>query len=1037
MKRTNMKTNQKIFGTLLLLCLLIFNVRAVVLFQDDFNSYASGTLPTNGTPWSLVSGNGSGVLVDGSVLYNGQTFSDDVKANLTGQPYTNVLNGTNIFYASYTVNFQALPTANGGYYFAHFTTVGGFKARMHCSTNGAGINKFRLGISNGANTNSAMFPLDLSPGSTYTVVIRYFNPTNTFATPASTLWIDPANELSTSVTATDSTTASTVQAYGFREPGSSTTPTTGAATMKIDNLFVGTTFADVVASSVNPPSLLLQPQDTNIFLGSTAIFTTQGAGDPTISYKWYYNTNTLFVDSVPNGVSGSTSNILVLTPISTAASGTISCVVSNNAGTNVTRYAALTVSALPIPPTITNQPVGSTNSVGETVTFTVVAGGLPPPAYQWNVVPDTNTMVTNIIAGATSATLTLSNLSTNQSGSYFVTLTNTAGYMVTNSALAVLKVNPPPVLTIAQFRAKVDGSFAPTNTTAIYTIQGTVTTWTNMTTSSANTQFYMQDNTGGIAVFWSGAPKSTNIPPAGAVVQVTGPMAAFNGLIEIQPFFTNALHSVTVLSTGNPLPAPQPLPFDPAISNTLATMKAMESMYFVASNVTLTAGTTFSGGVNEAITVNANQTNTFSNSTMTFTFTNTAGQIFTLFINAATDIPGKAKPSGPVTIYGVLGYFTSAGFELIPSRYEDIISYVRQTNVLSNLVRQGDLPTNSFAENFLLPGATLTTYVSIGDPAGGIVTLTPITTGLPASAYWDGVTSGQNASAVFHFTPATGDASSNYVVSITAASTSGSTFTNTFSVYVPTPDEQKVEITEFLANPTTNTAWANFNPLKRSSPTTGISTNDQYFEVVNLSVNGLGSGWTVDKGNTLAPIFDSNGGGVGIASSNAVVIYGGGSPAPGVPNAYNTSSLRLPTSGTGVIILRNQYGYILDRVIYDAAKLSTNSSLSRFPTVNGPFVPQAYISTNATTAGYQYDGGLWSLPTKVPTGVTNSVVTIVNNQAVIIFTADITLASTLWSASAVQGPYQVIFGQQFFTTSGVFNVTNLPPITQFYFITTQ
>jgi hypothetical protein len=61
----------------------------------------------------------------------------------------------------------------------------------------------------------------------------------------------------------------------------------------------------------------------------------------------------------------------------------------------------------------------------------------------------------------------------------------------------------------------------------------------------------------------------------------------------------------------------------------------------------------------------------------------------------------------------------------------------------------------------------------------------------------------------------------------------------------------------------------------------------------------------------------------------------------------------------------------------------------------------------------------------------------VNGQAVLHFTANTSLASTLWSANNLTDPFQVVFGQQFSTSSGVFTVTNLPPTLQFYFITTQ
>ena len=201
-------------------------------------------------------------------------------------------------------------------------------------------------------------------------------------------------------------------------------------------------------------------------------------------------------------------------------------------------------------------------------------------------------------------------------------------------------------------------------------------------------------------------------------------------------------------------------------------------------------------------------------------FTNEAGQTFILFVNAQTDIANSPNTPGPVTIYGILGYFTSVGFEFTPTRYADIISYSNQTNVVSNVVRPGDLLTNSYTENRLLTGETLTARMSIGDPEGGTVTLSPGTGGLPASASWSGVTGGQTGTAIFHFTPTAGDAGSNYIVNLGVSSTSGNAFTNPFTVYVPTADEQQIAISEFLANPTTNSAAPNFNPLHRGTDTT-------------------------------------------------------------------------------------------------------------------------------------------------------------------------------------------------------------------------
>jgi hypothetical protein len=743
---------------------------------------------------------------------------------------------------------------------------------------------------------------------------------------------------------------------------------------------------------------------------------------------------------------------LTLPSLTTNQTGSIFCVITNGAGTNSTRLAALTVSPAPIPPTIDTNitPIASTNTFGDTVTFSVVAHGLPTPNYQWKFVPATNSLVTNIVSGANAsgantATVTLSNLTTNQAGSYFVTLTNIAG--TNTSAKAVLTVIPPPFVTIAQLRGMVDNTYAPTNTTSLYTIQGTVTTWTNMTSSTTSLEFYMQDSTAGTVIFWSGASPTTNLPPPGATVKVTGPLSAFDGLLEVEPVFTNSFQSVTIVSTNTPasIPQAQPLPFDPNITNNSATMNALEGTYFVASNVTLNGTATFASGANVPIAANAS--NVLTASMFNLTFTNQQGATFDLFINAGTDIPNKTQPTGPVTIYGVLGYFSTSGggipsgYEFIPSRYADIISYNNLTNVLVN-ARKGDLATNNYTEMVVRPGETLTTYASVGDAAGGSVTLTP--TGiLPTGAYWTNIvnspSNGAPATAVFQYTGSALDAGYGFTNQLNVTSTAGTTYTDSFTIYVPTPQEQQIAITEFLANPTTNTVAPYFNPLRRSpTDTIGISTNDQYIEVANQSGADLGPGWKLDTGIASKPVFDSfAGAGTTISSLTALVAYGGNSSeSPGLSTPVAISSgLSLPKTGSGVLVLRNN-GYIIDRVVYSASSLSTNGSLSRFPTINDGFVPQAYISTNLTTAGLQYDGGSWSSSTKVPTGVNGVLITYVNGKAVLNFTANTSQASTLWNASTVTGPYSVIFGQPFPTGTGAFTNVN-SAAQQFYFITTQ
>lgn len=102
--------------------------------------------------------------------------------------------------------------------------------------------------------------------------------------------------------------------------------------------------------------------------------------------------------------------------------------------TVATSFAEATGTQSNLPPYIITSPQDQTVTAGDTVSFSVVAGGTAPFTYQW---------FSNDVAvvGATNDTFTLFSVTTNLSGSFYsVAVTNVVGG--TNSPEAMLTVNP-------------------------------------------------------------------------------------------------------------------------------------------------------------------------------------------------------------------------------------------------------------------------------------------------------------------------------------------------------------------------------------------------------------------------------------------------------------------------------------------------------------------------------------------------------------------------------------------------------------------
>jgi len=310
------------------LCIAVFLLSATLdwaaLLLNDSFSYPDGPLVTvSDGAWLRHNGSTNKVMVSSGRVLLSEANTEDVNSPLAGQPYASS-GTTNVFYASFTVKFTSLPSS-GGAYFAHFKDSStGFRARIWALTSGAASGKFRLGISSAiGNVISATLPVDLSLNTDYTVVTRLVNNNSD-----STLWINPESEGDAGVTTSESASTFTVVSYALRE-------NSDEGALNIDNLRVGTSFADVVSDgSGQAPAITSQPQNQNVTNGNSVTFSVNATGTPPLGYQWQFNGTNL---------PGATTSNLTLTGVTFAQAGFYACVVTNAAGSTISAPAALGV----------------------------------------------------------------------------------------------------------------------------------------------------------------------------------------------------------------------------------------------------------------------------------------------------------------------------------------------------------------------------------------------------------------------------------------------------------------------------------------------------------------------------------------------------------------------------------------------------------------------------------------------------------------------------------------------------------------------
>lgn len=207
--------------------------------------------------------------------------------------------------------------------------------------------------------------------------------------------------------------------------------------------------------------------------------------------------------------------------------------------------------------------------------------------------------------------------------------------------------------------------FAQTVSDARNAAEGSTVTVTGLVTSgsSLGSVRYLQDATGGIALFpGSGSAPGFN-PQPGDAITATGTLTNYSGLLEITP-----ITSFTVNSTGNPLPAPEVITPNGLDEQVEGRIVKLEDVYFSGTG-NFAAGTITA----QAGAASAN-----------------------VYLRSGHPLIGTPIPTGPVDLVGIASQYDNSapytsGYQLLPRSASDITPH-QAISIMPPVVQSGLVP---------------------------------------------------------------------------------------------------------------------------------------------------------------------------------------------------------------------------------------------------------------------------------------------------------------------------------------------------------